>query len=83
VGAGKKKSRAMQASRATVTASSNQPPLEDDIGAAVEEAGGIAAVEEAGGVIAVEAGGGVMVSAGAIVAAGAAAVEEAAAPLSF
>lgn len=58
----------------------NQPPLEDDIGA-VEASGG-AIVVAAGGAIAVEASGGVIVSAGAVVA-GAAIVEDAAAPFSL
>jgi hypothetical protein len=59
----------------------DQPPLEDDVGEAAVEASGGAIVVAAGGSIAVEAAGGVIVSAGAVVA-GAAIVEEAAAPFS-
>jgi hypothetical protein len=56
----------------------DQPPLEDFAGAAVEAAGGaIGAVVAGGGVIAVEAAGGVIAGA---VAAGAAIVEAGAAP---
>jgi hypothetical protein len=68
------------------TGKTDQPPLEDDMGA-VEAAGGAPAVDAGGmaevdsGAIAVEAAGGVIVSVGAVVA-GAAIVEEAAAPLS-
>ena len=60
----------------------DQPPLEDDIGDAAVEASGGAIVVAAGGAIAVEASGGVIVSAGAVVA-GAAIVEDAAAPFSL
>jgi len=59
----------------------DQPPLEDDVGEAAVEASGGAIVAAAGGSIAVEAAGGVIVSAGAVVA-GAAIVEDAAAPFS-
>lgn len=75
----KNRARCRHRARSVQRLKLDQPPLEDDIGAAVEAAGGaIGAVVAGGGVIAVEAGGGVIAGA---VAAGAAIVEDAAAPL--
>jgi hypothetical protein len=79
----KNRARCFHRARSFTTWNFDQPPLEDEVGfAAVDAAGGVIAVEAAGGVMAVEAAGGVI--AGAVDAvAGAAAVEEAAAPFSF
>lgn len=74
----KNRARCRHRARSVQRLKLDQPPLEDDIGAVEAAGGAIGAVVAGGGVIAVEAGGGVIAGA---VAAGAAIVEDAAAPL--